>query len=135
MKALSVNQPWAWLIVSGHKPVENRDWETKFRGPVLIHAGKKFDNDFDWSVWERVIGAPIPTNPFMGGIVGMVEIVDCVTEHESPFFFGKFGFVLKNAKQLHNPRPCKGALGFFEPDYNSRYKEPAPKVKKQGALL
>lgn len=34
-----------------------------------------------------------------GGIVGTVDIVGCVTDHPSPFFFGKYGFVLKN------PRP------------------------------
>jgi hypothetical protein len=39
MRTLSIRQPWAWLIVNGHKPVENRDWATSFRGPVLIHAG------------------------------------------------------------------------------------------------
>src|SRR5215472_1457845 len=43
MKALSVRQPWAWLIVNGYKPVENRNWLTKFRGRLLIHAGQRFD--------------------------------------------------------------------------------------------
>jgi hypothetical protein len=40
MKALSIRQPWAWLIVNGYKDIENRSWATKFRGPVLIHAAK-----------------------------------------------------------------------------------------------
>src|SRR5438045_8559495 len=39
MKALSIRQPWAWLIVNGHKPVENRSWSTKYTGKLLIHAG------------------------------------------------------------------------------------------------
>src|SRR5437016_10859136 len=43
MKALSVRQPWAWLIVNGHKDIENRSWQTKFRGKLLIHAGQRFD--------------------------------------------------------------------------------------------
>ncbi|WP_245839042.1 ASCH domain-containing protein [Yersinia kristensenii] len=38
MKALSIRQPWAWLIVNGYKDIENRTWNTKCRGPVLIHA-------------------------------------------------------------------------------------------------
>ena len=37
-KALSIQQPWAWLIVNDHKDIENRDWRTHYRGPVLIHA-------------------------------------------------------------------------------------------------
>ena len=40
MKALTVWQPWAWLIVIGDKPVENRSWATDYKGPMLIHAGK-----------------------------------------------------------------------------------------------
>src|SRR5436189_5084024 len=39
MKALSVRQPWAWLIVNGYKDIENRDWATKRRGRIWIHAG------------------------------------------------------------------------------------------------
>lgn len=38
MKAISIRQPWAWLIVNGFKDIENRSWRTKYRGPVLIHA-------------------------------------------------------------------------------------------------
>lgn len=38
MKALSIRQPWAWLIVNGHKDIENRSWPTRFRGKFLVHA-------------------------------------------------------------------------------------------------
>ena len=31
MKAISIRQPWAWLVVNGHKDVENRTWRTKHR--------------------------------------------------------------------------------------------------------
>lgn len=41
--ALSIRQPWAWLIVNNHKPVENRSWPTSFRGRFLVHAGKTRD--------------------------------------------------------------------------------------------
>ncbi len=51
LKCLSVQQPWATLLVKAHstlknraiKPVENRDWPSSYRGPLLIHAGKTFD--------------------------------------------------------------------------------------------
>src|ERR1051326_1498970 len=45
VKALSVRQPWAWLIIYGGKDIENRDWPTSHRGPTLIHAGKQWDID------------------------------------------------------------------------------------------
>lgn len=40
MKALTISQPFASLIMSGEKFVENRTWETKHRGILLIHAGR-----------------------------------------------------------------------------------------------
>ena len=40
LKALSIRQPWAWLIVNGFKDVENRNWRTHWRGRLLIHASK-----------------------------------------------------------------------------------------------
>lgn len=41
MKYLTVRQPWAWLLVNGHKDIENRSWPTKYRGPLLIHAAQQ----------------------------------------------------------------------------------------------
>jgi hypothetical protein len=49
-----------------------------------------------------------------GGIIGQVDIVDCVDKSASPWFVGPFGFVLRNPRILPF-RPCKGALGFFNP--------------------
>lgn len=43
MKAITVQQPWAWCIAAGHKRVENRGWITGYRGPLAIHAGKTVD--------------------------------------------------------------------------------------------
>lgn len=106
MKALSIRQPWAHRILYDGKDVENRDWPTSYRGWVLIHAGKRPDDGY---FNDEIRDLP------RGGIVGMVEILNCVTEWPGHWFFGKYGFV------LHNPRPlpfipCKGALGFFTPD-------------------
>jgi len=55
MKALSVRQPWAWLIAHGLKPVENREWETHYRGPVLIHASKTFSEE-DFLDCQALVG-------------------------------------------------------------------------------
>lgn len=123
MKALSIRQPWAWLIVNGHKDVENRSWPTKFRGPVLIHAGKGMTQD-EYAIAhviaaEQGVSLPRFTELERGGIVGQAEIVDCVTSSESPWFFGDFGFVMANAKPLPF-EPCRGSLGFFEVERGGR---------------
>lgn len=117
--ALSVRQPWAWLIVNGHKRVENRTWSTRVRGHVLIHASKAFDNEGSrWLASESGIRLPInmpgANDLERGGIVGIAEITDCVTALDDPYFFGPYGFVLKNARTLALI-PCKGALGMFAP--------------------
>ena len=48
MKVLSILQPWASLVVHGHKRIETRSWNTKYRGELLIHASAKalkYDNE------------------------------------------------------------------------------------------
>jgi hypothetical protein len=116
MKALSIRQPWAWLIVMGYKDVENRTWSTRFRGRFLVHAGKKFDHTgYRWVASEMGLAMPEPHEFACGGIVGMAEIVDCVTQHDSPWFFGPYGFVLENARPLQFA-PLRGSLGFFDVD-------------------
>lgn len=151
MKALSINQPWAWLIVNGYKPVENRDWDTKYRGDFLIHAGKNFDEEALWFIEDNFPNIELPKGEdwasMMGGIVGKARLINTVhvrdkhlvTQKDKPWFFGEYGFILDGAKPCEL-KPCKGALGFFEPDYNSRYAEKKPKEKKikpqaQGTML
>jgi hypothetical protein len=43
LKALTIRQPWAELILRGRKPFELRTWRTKYRGPLVIHAAAKVD--------------------------------------------------------------------------------------------
>ncbi len=115
---LSIMQPWSWLIVHGFKDIENRDWRPtnpglKFRGAILIHAGKKMDKDFDYDWAEALIGRQMPRDFDLGGIVGACRVVDCVTAHDSPWFFGPYGFVLREARRLPF-FPCAGQLGFYK---------------------
>lgn len=113
MKALSIQQPWAWAIVHGGKTIENRSWGHRYRGPVLIHAAKKYDAWGTDTVQRMCPHFPGRINMFLGGIIGEAEIVDCVTESANPWFVGRFGFVLRNARPLPF-FPCRGMLGFFD---------------------
>ena len=45
MKVITIKQPWATLIAKGYKEYEFRTWKTKYRGDILIHAGKQIDKD------------------------------------------------------------------------------------------
>lgn len=106
IKALSIKQPYPHHIFYDGKDVENRDWPTKGRGWFIIHAGVS-KSELDMSIPKE---AAMPR----GGIVGMAKIVDCVTSMQSPWFFGKYGFVLRCAFPVQLI-PCRGMLGFFTP--------------------
>jgi hypothetical protein len=117
LPCISVLQPYAWLIVHGIKPVENRTWSTKFRGRILIHAGKrlsKSDHELYRRMWERHLKTPYPAIEEMtGGIIGEAVVTDCVTEHPSEYFFGPFGFVMAQPKAYQKLIPYRGQLSIF----------------------
>lgn len=123
MLALSIRQPWAWLILHAGKNIENRDWKTKVRGRVLVHAAKGMTQDEWGNAWLFASGSGATPkaleagltrlNIERGGIVGSVEIVGCVTASASRWFVGRYGFVLRDPLPLPFT-PCKGQLGFFE---------------------
>lgn len=106
IKALSIKQPYPHHIFHDGKDVENRDWPTKGRGWFIVHAGvSKTELDMD---------DPKEATMPRGGIVGMARIVDCVQEMDSRWFFGRYGFVLRDAFPLPLVA-CRGMLGFFTP--------------------
>lgn len=124
IRVLSIQQPWAWLVVHGLKDIENRDWTTGYRGNLLIHAGQKFDPyALDWiaSVLDSESLKRLLRNPVeyeRGGIVGVVKFTRVVTardeESASPWFQGPYGWYFERAK----PLPffsLKGQLGLWEP--------------------
>lgn len=119
MKALSIRQPWASMIIQGYKPVENRSWKAKHRGPLLIHAAKKYDYDGEWWIKENFKYDPAmakaikDSQSLRGGIIGSVTMVDCVSSHPSPWYAGEWAFVFIDPKPI-DFYPCPGKLSFFE---------------------
>lgn len=124
-KALSIQQPWAWLIVNGYKDIENRDWLKRYPSRILVHTGQKFDLDADRALraGRHPVGRGIVLDPAIqaaycaahvptGGLVGMVDIIGVQEEHDSQWFVGEYGYILANAKTLPF-LPWKGVLGFF----------------------
>lgn len=120
MKALSLKQPFAELILSGKKSIELRNWNTSFRGEFFIHASKIPDaramKRFGFSVSDLPRGA----------LVGKTTLCDMKhyktkKEHAhdkclplADTSWGNYGFVLTNVKRLPKPIPMKGKLGFWE---------------------
>ncbi|MDD5699521.1 MAG: ASCH domain-containing protein [Victivallaceae bacterium] len=117
MKVLSVQQPWAWAIIEGFKDIENRSWQTSYRGGLLIHAGKKFDlAGYDW-IRDNFPMVPMPANKgdfYFGGLIGMVDLLDIVKNDpsrwaEAEYFNWKLG-----APERLPFMPCRGKLNLFE---------------------
>jgi hypothetical protein len=95
MKILSVRHPWAHLIIHGGKDIENRTWATRYRGLVLIQASTSRTS----MGLSTLSDSELATLQF-GGVIGVVELVDCVSTHPSEWFEGPFGFVLRNPRAL-----------------------------------
>lgn len=123
MKAISIRQPWASLIVHGYKKYEFRSWRTKFRGRVLIHASggveKKYLKRFESLNLEYPVGA----------ILGYVEITDCVAVtseledkllEDNEMVYGVthgrsgYGFKVENPVRFDKVIPANGALSFWD---------------------
>lgn len=127
MKALSIRQPWAWLIVNGWKNIENREWPTHFRGRFLIHSSKSMTRaEYQacrlFMAGFTTLDIPPAEQLERGGIVGEAVLLNCVRRHDSEWFCGPFGFVLGEAKPLPFI-PYKGTLGFFNVELPSEASE------------
>jgi len=125
MRAITIKQPWASLIVEGLKDIENRTWATKYRGPVLIHASAKYacsfphealsNEQFDALSREKQNELLLRDYP-VSAIIGQVDIVDCVQNH--PSVWGErsvWNWVLSNPVKFDAPvLDVKGRLSFWE---------------------
>lgn len=119
MKALSLKQPFAELILQGKKRIELRKWNTKFRGEFLIHASKTPDK----KAMEKFGFKELP----LGCIIGKATLIDVKkyndeSEHNkdkdlhlASLYWGNYGFILKDVKRIKEI-PCNGKLGFWELD-------------------
>lgn len=132
--ALSVIQPWPWLILrpdllepNGRaaaraaglvKDVENREWETPVRQWVLLHASKRRLAQWDYQgaamfAAKRGVDVPLRDNLPYGAVVGAVRIDDCVSRSSSRWFTGPHAFLMGDSVPFAAPVECNGALRFF----------------------
>lgn len=128
MKALSVWQPWASLIRPDTKTIESRDWTTRYRGELLIHASKR------WTEAERLAAnraaralerfglPPLPDPLPLGCVVALTVLTDSRAMREAPdpinaefghYGEGRAGWTLEDIRVLHEPVPWRGAQGLW----------------------
>ena len=135
MKSISIKNPWAYLICAGIKDIENRTWKTKFRGRVLIHASGKlvypiFTKEQESKLMLHSIIGDIDFSMVTSAIIGSVEIVDCVLNHNSIWAEKTEGVTDSNTHEFipnHTPKPVynwvlKNPIMFETPIYGVKGK-------------
>lgn len=132
MKCISLIQPWATLLISGHKRIETRHWRTPFRGRILIHASKALSNllqDICLSEPFFTHLARLGYNCFddlpRGALLGAVTLDHCLPVHKvldlsvtersfGDYTPGRFAWLTTDPVPLPRPYPHKGKLGLFD---------------------
>lgn len=143
MKALSLTQPWATLVSIGAKSIETRSWSTAYRGPIAVHAARRFPGDarllcslptFGRSLVESGINNPgdLP----LGAIIAVARL-NAVDEIDTGYAAvvrgcsadgllppnevsfgnyrpGRYAWQLEGVHRLATPVPCHGMLGLWE---------------------
>lgn len=124
MKVLTIKQPWATLIMQGYKRFEFRSWQTKYRGDLLIHAGKGIDKEAIKRL-EKYLPDELPT----GKILGKVTLVDCIKMspefkeellkenrdiYTKSSFQENYGWQMDNVQVFNEPIEAKGHLSLWE---------------------
>ncbi|EGF93071.1 hypothetical protein ABI_15110 [Asticcacaulis biprosthecium C19] len=136
---MSIRQPWLHAIINHGKTIENRSWPTKIRGRICLHASlgmksAEFDDAMDdifeilgKSSFEHTVSqqgmrrsAYDDYTRTKGKIIATADLVECVSRHDSPWFFGSYGFVLADVQLVEPNIPVVGKLGFF--DWRARVK-------------
>ena len=129
MKVLTIKQPWATLIMQGDKRFEFRSWQTKYRGDLLIHAGKGIDKEA-----MKRLAKYLPDEIPLGKILGKVTLVDCIRMcpefkemllkensdiYTKSSFSENFGWQVEDVQVFDEPIEAKGHLSLWEYDIDN----------------
>ena len=148
--ALSLTQPWASLICIGLKDVENRTWQTDYRGRLFIVASSSnvlpaFEQGL---IRQPIVDAiqreqkkgnlPVLSALPQSAVIGYVDLVDCTGEEvesiwsEGSLEEGNVNWLLENAYIFDEPQMVgiKAKYCLFEiPELDPNNLPPAHKVK------
>ena len=128
MKVITIKQPFASLIVEGLKEYEFRTWKTKYRGEILIHAGKGIDKKAIKKFEKYNLEYP------NGCIIAKVSLTDCIKiddearkmlKEKNPLVYSSiikhtewtgYGFKIENVEKI-KPIFINGKLSLWDYDY------------------
>lgn len=128
MKAITLLQPWATLVVRGEKTIETRNWNTHHRGAILIHASKGYAGeivasahsfkkrikDFHTLPFGAIIGKAILTEVIRLPVHNLSdELMNQFTLEDKAFgdySHGRYAWMLEDAIEFTKPIKSKGSL-------------------------
>lgn len=130
MKVITIKQPWATLIAKRYKEYEFRTWKTKYRGEILIHAGKGTDKEAMTRFEDLKLEYP------EGCIIAKAKITDCIYVDDNfrkrvipknPNVYKSlnrtewegYGFKIEEVEEIR-PIKINGKLSLWEYDYNAK---------------
>lgn len=138
---LTLHQPYATLVACGAKSIETRSWATSYRGPLLIHAARRWNaeieadccrsaralREYGWQpadgVTRAVAGWSWPET--LGHVLAVVNLVSCRPAPVPPeglngefglYGAGRFGWYLEDIVPIDPPVPHKGMQGIWRAD-------------------
>lgn len=127
MKALSLYQPWAWLVAMGVKQYETRGWVTSYRGPLAIHASKRWTREEQAYARQFAHLCPELLKPLpLGAVLCVVELQACyhvekMRDYLSPqerefgnYADGRAAWKLRVVEVFNPPIPARGQQGLWE---------------------
>jgi activating signal cointegrator 1 len=132
MKALSLIQPWATIVILGVKRYETRSWRTGYRGPLVIHASGRFPRELRGLCGREPFQSILQAAGFeswadlpLGVVLGTVELSACQRVNElsaingvelalGDYRSGRWAWLLENAQALPEPIPWKGKRGVYD---------------------
>ncbi len=140
MKAITIMQPFATLIAIGEKHFETRCWPTKYRGDLLIHAGKGKNYLFlcEGEPFKSVLAKHgyNKNNLPIGEIIAKVNLTNCIKIDGIQTMFdvsnkkqninetnfgdwdiGRYAWRLENIESLKEPIPVKGQQRLWNYDF------------------
>ncbi len=136
MRCLSFRQPWLDLLISGPKTIDVRHWNTRHRGPLLLHSSRQVDKEaLDDFVARNVLDKHY--TPTLGAVLASGELEETfrygssvqfnndAPKHLNPHIdnddfaeFDFFGWAIASVRALAKPVPLRGQLGLFNANYD-----------------
>jgi hypothetical protein len=129
-RAITLTQPWAGLVATGIKTIENRPWklpQSMLGKRFAIHASR----EIDLAVIDKLLAMGHKEQPIWritGAIIGVGRVIGCVSSEielvieigkgtaspeQMQFWMGPHAFLLADQRAIGRPVECKGALGFW----------------------